>query len=125
MFQCAIEIESSFEPKQLQIYVISDPRCGYCDRALRQIGAWAVNDKRIDVIAMDVSEKAKKIRANEALKFYNEYSIRIIDASPCGMKYKKFIPKVYVFDRDSGDLLWKLRGWGKGDIDKLKSKLSK
>lgn len=110
MFQCAVEIENSFEPKQLQIYVISDPRCGFCARALKQIGAWASDDKPVNVIAMDVSEKAKTLRSHEALKFYTDYNIHIMDAGPCGMRYKKLIPKVYVFDRDSEILLWKRRG---------------
>jgi hypothetical protein len=124
MFDCAVEIEDSFEQRDLQVYIVSDPRCGYCDRALRQIGAWA-QDKSVNVIALDVSGKAEKLRSHEALQFYSELNIHILNASACSMKYRKVIPKVYVFDRSLDKPLFKLNGWGKTDLVKFEQRLSK
>lgn len=118
-----ISSASEIPPSVLQAFYNSDPRCGYCDRALREIGEWAI-DKPIDVIAMDVSEKAEKLRENAKLQFYSEYNIHIVDASPCGMRHKKFIPKIYVFDGDSR-LLLKVKGWDKDDLSKFKRKVAR
>jgi len=125
LFSCAVEFEDTIfnTESNICIYIISDPRCGYCGKAIKEIGEWA-RDKRVEVIAMDVSEKADRIRSHEALQYYNDLSIHIVDASPCGMKYKKFIPKIFVYS-ESGEKICRFKGWTQGDLEKLSKRLDK
>lgn len=123
-FKCAIGIESNKAAK-IDIYIFSSPGCGYCLRAFKDIGEWA-QSKPVNVIAMDVSGNITKIRATENLrKLYQEYHIQLIDASPCGEKYSLFIPKIFIFDNSKGEQIFKMKGWAKGDIAKVKKKLQK
>lgn len=126
MFRCATQYEPDIESDaRIWIYITSDPRCGFCQRAIRQIGKFGKESGEIAVIAMDVSEKISNIREHESLQFYNEFDISLVDASTCEETYKKLIPKVFVFDETNSKLLWKSNGWGEKDLVKLEKKISK
>ena len=125
-FQCATQIEDSdFIDDQILIFIVSDPRCGYSQRALKQIGEFAAKKGHIQVIAADVSGKAEEIRRHEKLQFYNLNSILLIDATSCGEDFRELIPKIYVYDKSKMTLIWMRNGWGKNDIKKLGKKIEK
>lgn len=105
---------------KIDLYLLSDPRCGFCRLALRDIGEWA-SGKPVRLIALDISGDAEAVQRRE---LYQRYAVEVRDASQCPLKLKKFIPRIYAFETATGRRLLKLRGWASADLRKMERKLS-
>jgi Ni2+-binding GTPase involved in maturation of urease and hydrogenase len=113
-------IEQSKKSK-VKIYILSDPGCGFCRRAIKDIGNWAIG-KEVNIVALDVSGNPSASAQNS---LYQKYSIEVIDASNYNDKLKKFIPKIFIFETATNKKIMKLRGWSSRDLSKLEKKLKK
>lgn len=106
---------------KVKIYILSDPGCGFCRRAFKDIGNWAMG-KEVNIIALDVSGNPN---ATEQNSLYQKYSIEVIDASNYNDKLKKFIPKIFIFETATNKKIMKLRGWSSSDLSKIEKRLKK
>ncbi|MEO1263378.1 MAG: hypothetical protein AAFZ15_31500 [Bacteroidota bacterium] len=121
LLDCAVKSENANGPANVEVYIFSDPRCGFCRRALKDIGGWS-KGKSINIIAMDLSGEPE---STSQLELYTENEVEVRDASQCDEKIKKFIPRIYIKETGSNKQVMKLRGWHTRDLDKLEKKLKK
>ncbi len=121
LLDCAVKLDTSSTETSIEIHIFSDPRCGFCRRAITDIGAWA-KGKPIKIIALDLSGKPESVKK---LDYYLEYGVEVRDASQCDEKFKNFIPKIYVKETKTNSQVMKLRGWHTSDLSKLKRKLNR
>jgi hypothetical protein len=120
VLDCTAPAAPAAAASKVDIYLLSDPRCGFCRLALRDIGEWA-GGKPVRLVALDISGDAEAVQQRE---LYQRYAVEVRDASPCPLKHKKFIPKIYAFELATGRRLLKLRGWASTDLRKVERKLS-
>ena len=121
LLDCAVRTDGEVATKNIGIYIYSDPRCGFCQKAIKDIGDWS-EGKPINLIAMDLSGKPESVMQ---LDLYRKYNIEVRDASQCNEKVKKFIPKIYIVETKTDKQVMKLRGWHTRDLNKLNRKLKK
>lgn len=121
LLDCAVKLDSTITQADIEVYIFSDPRCGFCRRAMKDIGGWA-KGKSVNIIAMDLSGKPESVKK---LDFYLEYGVEVRDASQCDEKVKKFIPKIYIKETKTNKQILKLRGWHTRDLSKLERKLKR
>jgi hypothetical protein len=117
---CTAPAATAAAASKVDIYLLSDPRCGFCRLALRDIGEWA-RGKPVRLIALDISGDAAAVQQRE---LYQRNSVEVRDASQCPLKHKKFIPQIYAFETATNQRLLKLRGWASADLRKVERKLS-
>lgn len=104
---CAGISKANTAAEHITVYIFSDPRCGPCHKAIRDIGTWSA-DKSVRLVALDLYGKANTQDPNS---LYAKYQVEVHDASACDQQYKNFLPTLYAVETSTGKVLWKQKGW--------------
>jgi thiol-disulfide isomerase/thioredoxin len=124
LLDCAVKLDTITEQADIEVYILSDPRCGYCQKAIKEIGNWAEEKSvSMSIIAMDISGNPEAVKKLEGA--YSKYNVEVRDASQCNERLQKFIPRIYIKDSKTNKIVMKSRGWTSEKFKKLDKKLKK